>query len=76
MASGSENKDKKAEKGKAKTEAKKVVHTYKGFPHKTAINGYCFLRFPKQMLGDLGWRAGMNVVIDKNEDDSIIVRKA
>ena len=69
---------KKEKKGKAKTEskAKQVVHVYKGFPRKTAINGYCFLRFPKQMLGDLGWRADMNVVIDKNEDDSITVRKA
>jgi len=76
MASGSEKKDKKAEKGKAKTEAKQVVHIYKGFPHKTAINGYCFLRFPKQMLADLGWHAGMDIEIARNEDGSMNIQKA
>ena len=79
MASESEKKEKKGKsKGKAKTEsgAKQVVHAYKGFPHKTVINAYCFLRFPKQMLVDLGWHSGMDVIIDKNEDGSIAIRKA
>ena len=79
MESESGKKEKKGKsKGELKTEseAKRSVHAYNGFPYKTAINTYCFLRFPKQMLADLGWHAGMDIEIARNEDGSMNIQKA
>jgi len=71
-----EKKVKKPAKDSEENDTKATVHTYKGFPHKTAINPYCFLRFPKRMLADLGWNPEMNVVIEKNSDGSITIQRA
>ena len=46
------------------------------FPVDARINDYGFLNFRKPLLAALGWRKGMPVKINKNEDSSITVQKA
>lgn len=46
------------------------------FPVDAKINDYGFLHFKVGVLTALGWKKGMTLKIERNEDGSITVRKA
>lgn len=45
------------------------------FPFEARINDYGFLHFRVGVLKALGWKKGMALKIERNEDGSITVRK-
>jgi len=65
------------EKAKPKPKPEKSAATLQ-YPLDSFVNEYGFMRFSKDLLADLGWKAKtrIDLKVDKNADGSITLRKA
>lgn len=75
-----ESHNKETEKSETKTQKTKRPKAEKQatveFPAESHLNAYGFIFMRKKWLEELKWAKGAKVVIEKNADNSITVRKA